>query len=81
MSRHEPAEALADRKRTNNTNHWSGGPTTATTGYVLGAAGAVPGLRPGEGDMGEGLPHAWGVTGGPTPRGEMLCYRKGREQP
>ena len=37
----------------------------------VGAAGAVPGLRPGEGDMGEGLPHAWGVTGGVIPPGEI----------
>ena len=35
-------------------------PTTATTGYIPGAAGAVPGLRPGEGAMGEGLPRDLG---------------------
>jgi probable F420-dependent oxidoreductase len=32
------------------------GPTTATAGNVPGAAGAVPGLRPGEGAVEEGLP-------------------------
>jgi DNA replication and repair protein RecF len=36
------------------------GPTSPATGDEPGAAGAVPGLRPGEGVMGEGLPHAWG---------------------
>jgi len=38
----------------------SSGSPMATTGYVLGAAGAVPGRRPGEGAMGEGLPHDLG---------------------
>ena len=32
------------------------GPTTPPAGYVRGAAGAVPGLIPGEGAIGEGLP-------------------------
>jgi transcription-repair coupling factor (superfamily II helicase) len=45
------------------------GPATVTTDNVLGAAGAVPGLRPGEGDMGEGLPHAWGGHRGGQPPG------------
>ena len=36
--------------------HPEPGPATATTGNVRGAGGAVPGLRPGEGAMGEGLP-------------------------
>ena len=49
----------------------SPGPTTPTTEYVRGAAGAVPGLAPGEGAMGEGLPHDWGVTGGVIPPGEI----------
>ncbi len=31
--------------------------------------GAVPGLRPGEGATGEGLPRNWGVTGGHPPGG------------
>src|ERR1700730_8613996 len=48
------------------------GPTTVTTGNVPGAAGAVPGLRPGEGDTGEGLPRArGGHRGGVTP-GKIL---------
>ena len=41
------------------------GPTTPATGYVRGAAGAVPGLVPGEGAMGEGLSHDLG-----GPRGD-----------
>jgi len=41
------------------------GPTTPTTGYERGAAGAVPGLVPGEGAMGEGLSHDLG-----GPRGD-----------
>ncbi len=41
------------------------GPATLATGNEPGAAGAVPGV-PGEGDMGEGLPH-WGVSGGLGP--------------
>src|ERR1700722_18306645 len=36
------------------------GPTSPATEDEPGAAGAVPGLRPGEGVMGEGLPRAWG---------------------
>ena len=48
------------------------GPITVTTGHVPGAVGAVPGPGPGEGAMGEGLPDAWGVTGGIIPPGEIL---------
>jgi probable F420-dependent oxidoreductase len=60
------AEGLPARSR----NPLGGsGPTTATTGNVLGAAGAVPGRRPGEGAMGEGLPHAWGGHRGGHPPG------------
>jgi glutamate synthase (NADPH/NADH) large chain len=36
------------------------GPAADTTDHVRGAEGAVPGLRPGEGIMGEGLPHDLG---------------------
>ena len=36
------------------------GPTSPATEDEPGAAGAVQGLRPGEGVMGEGLPHSWG---------------------
>jgi DNA replication and repair protein RecF len=36
------------------------GPTSPATEDQPGAAGAVQGLRPGEGVMGDGLPHAWG---------------------
>src|SRR6201996_5160425 len=43
------------------------GRTTATTGNVIGAARAVPGLGHGERDMGEGLPHAWAVHRGGHP--------------
>jgi len=43
----------------------------AANGNGPGAAGAVPGLRPGTGAMGEGLPHAWGGhRGGHPPGGE-----------
>jgi DNA replication and repair protein RecF len=35
-------------------------PSQADTAPLPGAAGTVPGLRPGEGEMGEGLPHARG---------------------
>ena len=38
---------------------------TSTTADAPGAAGAVPGPRPGEGAMGEGLPHDLG-----GPRGD-----------
>ena len=53
------------------------GPTTSTTGYVPGAAGAAGGACPGEGAMGEGLPHAWGVTGGVIPPGEIRLIVSG----
>ncbi len=39
------------------------------TEYVLGAAGAVPGRSPGEGAMGEGLPHTRGGHRGGRPPG------------
>ncbi len=45
------------------------GPTSPATEDEPGAAGAVPGLRPGEGVMGEGLPHAWGGHRGGHPPG------------
>src|SRR4029077_20244959 len=45
------------------------GPATATTGDVSGAAGAAPGLRPGEGVMREGLPHYLGGHRGVIPSG------------
>jgi len=46
------------------------GPTTPTTGYVRGAAGAVAGPVPGEGAMGERLPRTWGGhPGGHLPGG------------
>jgi hypothetical protein len=49
------------------------GPTTVTTGNVLGAAGAVPGPGPGEGAMGgRDSPMLGGVTGGVIPPGEIL---------
>jgi DNA replication and repair protein RecF len=45
------------------------GPTSPATEDEPGAAGAVPGLRPGEGVMGEGLPRAWGGHRGGHPPG------------
>jgi uncharacterized protein with NAD-binding domain and iron-sulfur cluster len=45
------------------------GARTGTTGDVLGAAGAVPGLAPGEGATGEGLPRDLGGHGGIIPPG------------
>ena len=45
------------------------GPTTVTTGNVLGAVGPVPGRAPGEGAMGEGLPRA---RGGHPPGGNTV---------
>jgi Domain of unknown function (DUF5134) len=50
------------------------GPTTPTTGYVRGAAGAVPGLVPGEGAMGERLPHTWGDHRGGHPPGGNRAF-------
>jgi putative SOS response-associated peptidase YedK len=62
-----------------------GGPTTATTGDVPGAAGAIPGRSPGEGvtedgggapfSLGEGLPHARGGHRGDGPRGRCRELR------
>jgi DNA replication and repair protein RecF len=47
------------------------GPTSPAAGDAPGAAGADPGRSPGEGAMGEGLPHAWeGHRGGHPPGGE-----------
>jgi glutamate synthase (NADPH/NADH) large chain len=49
------------------------GPSTGTTDNVPGGEGAVPGLRPGEGAMGEGLPYdLGGHRGDHSPGGEML---------
>ena len=45
------------------------GPTTATTGYVLGAAGAVPGAARRGGYGGGTPPYAGGSPGGSPPRG------------
>jgi hypothetical protein len=45
------------------------GRTSPATEDEPGAAGAVPGLRPGEGVMEEGLPHAWGGHRGGHPPG------------
>src|SRR5580693_5737863 len=42
---------------------------TGTTEDAPGAAGAVPGLRPGEGATGEGLPRTWGGHRGGNPPG------------
>jgi predicted NAD/FAD-binding protein len=50
------------------------GPTTATTGDVLGAAGAVPGRSPGEGAMGEGLPHDLGGPRGDHSPGSVTAW-------
>jgi transcription-repair coupling factor (superfamily II helicase) len=49
------------------------GPATVTTGNVLGATGAVPGRSPGEGAMGEGLPHAQGGHRGGRPPGGNIA--------
>src|SRR5580693_5545084 len=57
------------------------GPTTVTTGNVLGAAGAVPGLRPGEGATGEGLPRARGGHRGGRPPGGNIRDAERREGP
>ena len=53
------------------------GPTTVTTGNVLGAAGAVPGLRPGEGGTGEGLPRVRGGHRGGRPPGRRYARPAG----
>jgi glutamate synthase (NADPH) large chain len=45
------------------------GLAAATTDHALGTEGAVPGRGPGEGAMGEGLPHARGGHRGDGPRG------------
>lgn len=50
------------------------GPTTPTTGYVRGAAGAVPGLVPGEGTIGERLPRTWGGHRGGHPPGGNRAF-------
>jgi len=67
--------ALQQQARTEGTARGTKGTTgesgsqTVTGGYVLGAAGAVPGLAPGEWAMGEGLPRARGGHRGDGPRG------------
>src|SRR5262249_48754528 len=62
-----PERGGADRMTENRMTE--SGPRTATTVDAPGAAGAVPGLRPGEGAMGEGLPPAGGGRRGGQPPG------------
>ena len=79
MYKHEPAAEYQVGVCINTTCAIMGGDQiyAELAEHIAGAEGAVPGLRPGEGDMGEGLPHDLGghrgdhSPGGDTAHGDI----------